>query len=368
VSIAPSLARSVLPKIPLPPDLSIGIDIGGTKVAAGVVDEHGVILDSLLRSTPSHSPRAVEDAIVETVGQLRSRHKVVSVGIGAAGWVDNAQSVVAFSPHLAWRAEPLKARLSERIDIPLIVDNDANAAAWAEYRFGAGRGSSVMVCITLGTGIGGGLVINGRLFRGSYGMAGEWGHMISVPGGHRCECGNRGCWEQYASGNALVREARELARTNSPVAHRLLEMAGGQVDNITGPGVTAAAIQGEPTAVELLADVGQWLGKGTANLVAALDPDLVVIGGGVSAAGELLLRPAQLAFERTLTGRGYRPEAKLVLAHFRNDAGLIGAADLARHAIIEPPESARAGFWPRRKRRKPRKLRPRRESLRSTRS
>lgn len=186
--------------------------------------------------------------------------------------------------------------------------------------------------------------------------------MISVPNGHRCECGNRGCWEQYASGNALVREARELAGTNSPVAHRLLEMAGGDVNNITGPGVTAAAMQGEPIAMELLADVGQWLGQGIANLVAALDPDLVVIGGGVSGAGELLLQPAQRAFDRTLTGRGYRPEARLVLAHFRNDAGLIGAADLARHAMIEPPEFARAGFWPRRKRRKPRKVRQRREN------
>ncbi|MBA3528842.1 MAG: ROK family protein, partial [Propionibacteriaceae bacterium] len=131
--------------------MSIGIDIGGTKVAAGVVDENGAIMERTLESTPSHSPRAVEDAIVRAVSQLRSRHNVESVGIGAAGWVDNAQAVVAFSPHLAWRAEPLKARLRERVDLPLIVDNDANAAAWAEYRFGAGRGSSVMVCITLGT-------------------------------------------------------------------------------------------------------------------------------------------------------------------------------------------------------------------------
>jgi glucokinase len=368
VTATPAPYRSVFPRTPSPADLSIGIDIGGTKVAAGVVDEHGSILERLVEPTPSHSPQAVEDAIVGAVASLRSRHLVESVGIGAAGWVDNAQAVVAFSPHLAWRAEPLKAKLSERIDLPLIVDNDANAAAWAEYRFGAGRGSSVMVCVTLGTGIGGGLVVNGRLFRGSYGMAGEWGHMVSVPDGHRCECGNRGCWEQYASGNALVREARELAGTQSPVAYRLLELVGGDVNRITGPGVTAAALQGEPIAIELLADVGQWLGRGIANLVAALDPDLVVVGGGVSAAGELLLGPAQNAFDRTLTGRGYRPQARLVLAHFRNDAGLIGAADLARHAMVEPPEFARAGFWPRRKRRRPRKARPRREGLRNTRT
>ncbi len=335
------------------------MDIGGTKVAAGVVDEQGAILERLVVPTPSRSPQSVEDAIVGVVGELRRRHRVDTVGIGAAGWVDNEQSVVRFSPHLAWRAEPLKARLSARIDLPLIVDNDANAAAWAEYRFGAGRGSSVMVCITLGTGIGGGLVIGGQLFRGTYGMAGEWGHMITVPGGHWCECGNRGCWEQYASGNALVREARALARTNSPTAYRLLEMVGGDPDRITGPEVTAAAIAGEPNSVELLADVGAWLGRGIANLVAALDPEVVVIGGGVSAAGDLLLTPAQHAFSRTLTGRGFREEARLVLAHFRNDAGLIGAADLARHAMVEPPDSAHFGFWPRRRKSKLRRERTR---------
>ena len=318
-----------------------------------MVDEGGGLGERFVQPTPSHSPQAVEDAIVDLVGRLRANHPgVESVGIGAAGWVDNTQSVVRFSPHLAWREEPLQRQLAERIDLPLIVDNDANAAAWAEYRFGAGRGSSVLVCITLGTGIGGGLVINGQLFRGAYGMAGEWGHMITVPSGHRCECGNRGCWEQYASGNALVRETRELARSNSPMAYRLVEMLGGGVDAITGPGVTAAAVQGESTAIELLGDVGHWLGQGIANLAAALDPDLVVIGGGVSAAGDLLLRPAQQAFSRTLTGRGFRPEARLVLAQFRNDAGLIGAADLARHAMVEPPLSRPAGFWPGRRMRR----------------
>ncbi len=326
-------------------------------MAAGVVDEQGTSLERLQEPTPSHSPVAVEAAIVRLVDQLRSRHRVESVGIGAAGWVDNVQAVVRFSPHLAWRSEPLKERLVERVDLPLIVDNDANAAAWSEYRFGAGRGSSVMVCITLGTGIGGGLVINRQLFRGTYGMAGEWGHMIAVPGGHWCECGNRGCWEQYASGNSLVREARALARTNSPTAFRLLEMVGGDPDKITGPDVTAAAVAGEPNAIELLADVGTWLGRGIANLAAALDPEVVVIGGGVSAAGDLLLLPARQAFSRTLTGRGFREEARLELAHFRNDAGLIGAADLARHAITDPPDSARFGFWPRRRKRAVSRLR-----------
>jgi glucokinase len=144
-----------------------------------------------------------------------------------------------------------------------------------------------------------------------------------------------------------------------------LEVVGGDPDKISGADVTAAAIEGEPTSVELLADVGTWLGQGIADIAAALDPEVVVIGGGVSAAGDLLLLPAQRAFSRTLTGRGFREEARLVLAHFRNDAGLIGAADLARHAMIEPPESAQFGFWPRRRKQRVRKARQRRDSVRS---
>jgi glucokinase len=334
----------------------VGVDIGGTKVAAGVVDEAGRVLERFQVPTPSHDPKAVEDAIVDAVNRLRERHLVEAVGIGAAGWVDNTQSVVRFSPHLAWRDEPLRAALESRVNLPLIVDNDANAAAWAEYRFGAGAGSSVMVCLTLGTGIGGGLVINGSLFRGTYGMAGEWGHQTAVPGGHWCECGNRGCWEQYASGNALVREARALLGAGGAAAEDLRASLKVGPEALTGPHVTAAAMAGDPVAARLLGDVGRWLGLGIADVVAGLDPEVVVIGGGVSAAGELLVGPAREAFEATLTGRGFRTYARLELARFRNDAGLVGAADLARLALREPPDSARFGFWPRR--RKHRRERP----------
>jgi glucokinase len=237
---------------------------------------------------------------------------------------------VRFSPHLSWRDEPLQAAVSSRLGLPVVVENDANAAAWAEWRFGAARGESHLVCITLGTGIGGGVLVDGELLRGRYGMAGEFGHMQVVPGGHRCECGNRGCWEQYASGNALVRESRELAAAGSPMAHRLLDLAGGDPERLSGPLVTQAARDGDQAAVELLTDVGQWLGTGLADLAAALDPGTFVIGGGVSDAGELVLGPAREAFRRTLTGRGYRPEARIVQAELGPDAGLVGAADLAR--------------------------------------
>ena len=324
--------------------LGIGVDIGGTKVRAGVVSQDGRVLERIQKPTPSSSPVAVEDVIVDWVANLRRRWTVAAVGVGAAGWVDTEQATVRFSPHLAWRNEPLRDRLVGRIDLPVIVDNDANAAAWAEYRFGAGRGSGVMVCITLGTGIGGALVIDGRVFRGQFGMAGEWGHMQVVPDGHWCACGNRGCWEQYASGNALVRDANALVSSGSPLAEAL--RAATRDYPLTGPDVTAVALQGDQTAAELIGDVGTWLGRGIANLAAALDPELFVVGGGVSEAGGLLLRPAIASFERSLTGRGYRPVARLALAHFRNDAGLIGAADLARHSISEPPGFL---FWPRRR-------------------
>lgn len=331
--------------------LSIGIDIGGTKVAAGVVDDDGAIVDQLVEPTPSTSPQAIEDAIVSCVDRLRRYHDVCAVGIGAAGWVDTEQALVRFSPHLAWRNEPLRDRLSSRIDVPVLVDNDANAAAWAEFRFGAGRGANVMVCVTLGTGIGGALVINGELFRGTYGMAGEFGHMTVVPDGHWCPCGNRGCWEQYASGNALVRDARALAAEGAPQAMALLERAGGDPARLVGPDVTAAALADDALAVNLIADVGTWLGRGLANLAAALDPQKFVIGGGVSEAGEFLVGPAQAAFDRTLTGRGFRPSAAIELAELRNSAGLIGAADLARHSVEEPRTAEdRMGFWPRRRR------------------
>ena len=321
--------RSLLnaPRVP-----TVGIDIGGTKVMAGVVDADGTILEKVRTETPdkSKSPKVVEDTIVELVLDLSERHDVHAVGIGAAGWVDADRSRVLFAPHLSWRDVPLRDRLSERLLVPVMVDNDANTAAWAEWRFGAGRGQPDLVMITLGTGIGGAILEDGRVKRGRYGVAGEFGHMQVVPGGHRCPCGNRGCWEQYSSGNALVREARELAAAESPVAYGLIDRVGGRLPDITGPLITELARSGDAMCIELFQDIGQWLGVGIANLAAALDPSCFVIGGGVSAADDLLINPARDAFRRTLTGRGYRPEARIAKAELGPEAGMVGAADLAR--------------------------------------
>ncbi len=215
------------------------------------------------------------------------------------------------------------------------MENDANAAAWAEYRFGAATAQSVTVCVTLGTGIGGGLVIDGSVYRGAFGVACEYGHMTVVPDGLLCACGNRGCLEMYASGRALARQARELAASSPMAAARMLAIAG-SVDGLSGPVVTAAAAEGDPAALSICTDMGRWLGRGLANIAAVIDPGMFVIGGGVSAAGELLIAPAREEFAHSLTGRGFRPVAAVEVAALGPDAGLVGAADLARSAIGQP--------------------------------
>jgi glucokinase len=312
--------------------LAIGVDIGGTKVSAGVVDDAGRVIERELRPTPGHDVADTEAIIVDVVKELAARHEVAAVGVGAAGWIANDHATVLFSPHLAWRDEPLHAALSDQIGLPLVVENDANAAAWAEYRYGAAQGQPVVVCVTLGTGIGGGLVVDGELYRGAFGIACEYGHMTLVPDGRRCACGNRGCWEMYASGRALARDARELVEESPMAAERLLELAAVSPDGLSGPVVTAAAAEGDPAAEAICTTMGRWLGRGLANLAAVLDPSIFVIGGGVSQAGELLLRPAREEFVHTLTGRGFRPVAEIVSAALGPDSGLVGAADIARGA------------------------------------
>src|SRR3954468_8371365 len=320
--------------------LTIGIDVGGTKIAAGVVDEDGTIGARTTRDTPADSADATAAAICDAASELIAAHDVEAVGIGAAGFGSSDRSTVLFAPNLAWRDEPLGARVAETLKIPVIVENDANAAAWGEFAFGAARHVEHMVCVTVGTGIGGGVVVAGEMLRGAHGVAAELGHMRVAPGGHRCGCGARGCLEQYASGRALVREGKAQAESGSLAAAQMLSVCGiADPAELTGPMITEAAMEGDPCAVELLEDLGRWLGEGLASLATMFDPTLIVIGGGVSAAGDLLVKSAQVAFERNLPAKANRPHAAFSLAELGNDAGLIGAADLARRPVaagLEP--------------------------------
>lgn len=309
---------------------AVGVDIGGTKVLAAVVDEEGRVLDTEVARTPEAvtvpSVTEARDAIAEAVQALVERHGRCTVGVGAAGFVDAAEQRVRFAPHLPWRDEPLARSLSERLGSRVVGDvlvvNDANAALWAEHRFGTASLAANALMLTLGTGIGGALLLDHRPYRGHNGMAGEFGHMRVVPEGRPCECGGHGCWEQYCSGRALVRAAQEAGSL------------------LAGPELTTAAQSGDPAARTAYDAIGRWLGIGIANLVAAFDPELVVIGGGLSAAGELLLAPARAALAETLVGAGHREEPRLATAALGPLAGAVGAADLSR---------SRAGGRPRRR-------------------
>src|SRR5450759_2030425 len=311
---------------------TIGLDIGGTKISGCVIDSDGVILARARKGSPAHDPGAIVDEAADLIRELSLEREIDAVGVACAAFIDRTGSTVLFAPNLAWRDLPFKQLLETALELPVTVENDANAAAWGEFRFGAAVGTADMVLVTVGTGIGGGVVTNGVLLRGAFGIAAELGHMRVVPGGIRCGCGNRGCWEQYASGTALVREARELVVSGTPHAARLSELCDGDPDRLTGLDVTRAAAEGDPAAIELLSDLGTWIGEGAASVAAILHPEQVVLGGGVAEAGGLLIDPAVVAFRRQLTGRGHRPEARFVLASLGNDAGMIGAADLAARA------------------------------------
>lgn len=310
--------------------LAIGVDVGGTKIAAGVVDLEGRVVRQDRRESPARDVAAIERTIVDLVQDLRGDDEIVGVGVAAAGFVDASRSTVMFAPNLAWRDTALRAELEAQLDLPCVVENDANAAAWGEFTFGAAVDADDMLLVTIGTGIGGGLIFDGQLWRGAFGVAAEIGHLRAVPSGILCGCGNRGCWEMYGSGSALVRRTREDLMAGSLLGRDLLDRAGGDVTAVTGPMISEAAQAGDEFAVEQITELGRWVGEGIASLTAVLDPGVIAVGGGVSEVGDLFLGPVREAYRSQLTGRGHRPEAELRLATLGNRAGLLGAADLAR--------------------------------------
>ncbi len=306
--------------------LNVGIDIGGTKIAGGVVGPDGRIIDSLRVSTPSDTG-ALAVVVADMVSQLASRHDVHAVGVAAAGYIDRTRSVMLHSPNIDWQNEPLRAEFEARIGRPVTLENDANAAGWGEYRFGAGRGSTDMVMVTLGTGVGGAVVNDGRLLIGANGSAAELGHMRFVRGGRPCGCGQSGCLEQYASGRALQRELADIADAGG-IGDRVAAHQG--ADGIVHGGDLALLLdEGDAGALEAVRRVATALGEACGAFQAVLDPDVFVIGGGVADLGEVLLEPTRIAYDTSLPGFGDRPTARFVTATLGNDAGLVGVADLA---------------------------------------
>jgi len=305
---------------------ALGIDVGGTKVAGLLVGEGGDVLAEEIAATPADDVDATMETIHELAERLGSDGSPVAIGIGAAGMVDFEAGLMRSAPNLAWREVPIRDLVARRTGLPCVVDNDANTAAWGEFRFGAANGYRHVLAVTVGTGIGGGIIADGRLFRGAHGFAAEIGHIIVEPGGPPCGCGNLGCWEQVASGQALDRLAREAASAYPEGAIASLGMGDPEV---TGRHVAQAAADGDGRARAILSEVGRRLGEGIAGLVNVLDPEVVVLGGGVADIGDLLLAPALEAFRTSVEAPDHRPGVPFVPAALGNRAGAIGAAALA---------------------------------------
>lgn len=377
--------------------LSYGVDVGGTKILGVVIGPHGDVLAERRVATPhlaaataargnasggragggrqgsgDHPGEAVADAIVQLLSRLHgdlldadatdvgagavARRRrgpgstaeradpadlgAAPIGIGIAGLVDRA-GLLRFSPNLATASGAaignlVQARLPGRTSANLVqAHNDATCAALAELTLGAARGIRQGLVITLGTGIGGALVVDSRVHTGANGFAGEFGHMVVDPNGPPCPCGSRGCWERYASGAGLARLARDAALAGT--LHRAVQLAGGDPEHVTGEHVTAAAAAGDVEALHVVDELGWWVGLGLANLVAAYDPERIVLGGGLGRAGEMLLDPARRALGALVEGGSARDPVPVVAAWLGERAGAVGAALAARTGSLDLP-------------------------------
>ena len=313
-------------------ELAIGVDIGGTKVLGGVVDLTGKILRTFRANTPREGGDALNQVIADVVSELQTTHKTESIGISAAGLVSSDRQTMLGAPNIKdWDGVNIAKALNKISGINSIVENDANCAAWAERVFGAGKGQENIIMITVGTGLGGAAIVDGRPLRGANGTGAEFGHMRFVHEGELCGCGIRGCFEQYASGSALMRQTKAAIVKDPEEARDLLARGDGTTAGLLGSHITDAARAGDKLAIGLLEKSGNWLGEGIASLSMLFDPSIVVIGGGVIDAGELLLEPARRAMMREIPFVGKHPVPEIVAAKLGNDAGLVGAADLSRN-------------------------------------
>jgi glucokinase len=297
---------------------AIGVDIGATKILTCLVDIDGAILRERASPTPLASASAIEEAIVVATSEMLAGldGDLIPIGVSVAGWVSRDRRRVLFSPHVPWRHEPLADRLSARLGHPVVVENDANAAAWGEFVFGAGRGFTDVAVVTVGSGIGAGIITEGRLLRGGHGLAAEFGHTVVDPLGPECSCGRRGCVDSLASGRALERHYRSFEGASNERA-------------LSGVEILELATAGKPSAVAAFREVGRWLGMGLGDLVMYFDPQIILLAGGVSGAGELLTVPTQQALRETIVAHEDLAPTIVGVATLGHAAGAIGAANLA---------------------------------------
>jgi glucokinase len=309
-------------------DLTIGIDIGGTKISAGVVDSSGNLIDSSRCSTPAEGGKELISSVVNLIKELNKKHEIKGIGISIAALISSDYGTIVGAPNIANLSKlNFVNEIKEEFKLPIIVENDANAAIWAEFKFGNAKGLNPVMFFIIGTGVGGGLVIDGKLFKGANGVGAEFGHMCVVPNGLLCGCGSKGCIEQYASGGALIRYANEALLANADKSEELLGFGEGK---LTGSALTKAAKAGNELALSAFNKQADWLGLACASYSLILDPQAIIIGGGVVDAGELFLAPVREAMRKYMPFAESHVPPKIIAAKFGNDAGLVGAADLVR--------------------------------------
>jgi glucokinase len=312
----------------------VGVDLGGTNIVVGLLPiQGGDVLG--LRTLPTESHRGarfvvnrmvqmVEEAIAQVTGEGgTTRGAVAGVGIGSPGPLDRKTGTVINTPNLGWRNFPLRDLIANEVKLPCTLDNDANCATYGEWWLGAGRGTLQLVGLTLGTGIGGGVVLNGEIYHGASDVAGEIGHMTIDSNGRRCKCGNYGCLEQYASGPAIAQRAIEGLESGAESA--LTEMVGGKLEQITAATVYEATVEGDPYATEVMRETARFLGAGVANIINILNPEMVVVAGGVTRAGEHLFEPLRAEVRRRAF-RSAQESCRIVSGELPGTAGVVGAA------------------------------------------
>jgi glucokinase len=311
----------------------LGIDVGGTKIAAALVDSKGHIIEEAKETTCCEDLSSFLLPLCKVIDDLlefsaNKKFKIGGIGLAIAGFIDFRKQTVIFAPNLPLKEVPIKDILEERFNTLTFIDNDANCAAWGEKLFGAGRDAENLICVTLGTGIGGGIILGGRLYRGAVGGAGEIGHMVIDLQGQHCGCGSFGCFEALASAQALVRRTISEAPSDSLI----LEFVKGERQKISGETITEAARKGDIFAQTILADIGRIIGTGLANLINIFDPEVIVVGGGLAEASEFILPLAREQVLSQVMAADFR-QIKIVPGKLGQKAGIIGAAMLARDEL-----------------------------------